>query len=173
MVGLLRKRLKVLDVAIAILAISLLVSCAWKFILKPNAAPLSLSVPVDTRIDLTGFDFHVSAETLVLVLQKDCQFCSRSAPFYKRLLEQYSGNPNLRIVAALPHSPEVSRRYLASLELFVTDVREVELAEVKVPATPTLLLLNNEGRVKASWVGMLSREREEEVIQIINRDKGR
>jgi hypothetical protein len=93
-----------------------------------------------------------------------------SAPFYRRLLGEYSGKPNLHIVASLPHPPEVSRRYLESLNLFVTDVKEVELAEIKVPATPTLLLLNNEGRVSASWVGMLSRDGEQEVLQTIHRD---
>jgi hypothetical protein len=96
-----------------------------------------------------------------------------SAPFYRRLLAEYSGKPNLRIVAALPHSPEVSRRYLESLQLFVTEVKEVELAEIKVPATPALLLLNNEGRVRASWVGMLSSDGEQEVLQTLNRDNNK
>lgn len=167
--GLLRKHFHVLDVVIAILAICLVATTAWKYILKPDTAP-QLSVPVNTRINLAGFDFQGSAKTLVLVLKKDCRFCSMSVPFYRRLLAESSGKPNLRIVAALPHSPEVSRRYLESLNLFVTDVKEVELAEIKVPATPTLLLLNNEGRVSASWVGMLSKDGEQEVLQTIDRD---
>lgn len=170
MAGLLRRRFLALDVAIAIVAICLAATIVWKFILKRDAAPVGLSVPINTRINLAGFDFQGSAETLVLVLQKDCRFCSMSAPFYRRLLAEYSGKPNLRIIAALPHSPAVSERYLESLNLSVPVVKEVELAEIKVSATPTLLLLNNEGRVSASWVGMLSRDGEQEVLQTLHRD---
>ncbi len=70
MAGPLGKRFQVLDVAITIVAIWLVATIAWKFILKPDTAPTRLSIPVN----LAGVDFRGSAETLQLVLQRIVDF---------------------------------------------------------------------------------------------------
>jgi rhodanese-related sulfurtransferase len=47
----------------------------------------------------------------------------------------------------------------------ISEVRQIALSNLKVQATPTLILVDSSGRVMASWVGKLSPKREEEVFQ--------
>jgi redoxin len=93
--------------------------------------------------------------TLLLILSSDCDYCSESAPFYQRLAKEIANQDGVRIVAVLPQAVSEGQKYLNKLGVSVTDVKQAAPPSVGAIATPTLILVNNEGVVADSWVGKL------------------
>ncbi len=102
------------------------------------------------------------AQSLVLVLQKDCTFCKHSVPFYRHLADELkSKHTNLYFV--LPSNLHESKNYLRENQLPTDNVIQQPLEAISVPGTPTLILANQEGRIRAVWVGQLTSGQEQEV----------
>lgn len=59
---------------------------------------------------------------------------------------------------------EEAKEYLRKLEVKVEDVHSTSFASIGVTATPTLLLVNEEGVVSNYWRGRLSTDKETEVL---------
>ena len=114
---------------------------------------------------MPGVDWSGNDQTLLVVLQKGCHFCSESAPFYQRLVREAAGRGNIHLIALLPQAPDESRKYLDDLGVAIEDIKQGELDSVGVRGTPTLILINNQGAVTTSWVGKLSADGEAEVLR--------
>jgi len=82
-----------------------------------------------------------------------CHFCSESGPFYQSLEQQKPSDVGL--IAVLPQEVEESRDYLSKLGLKTSDVIQSSLGAIGVSGTPTILLVDNNGRLTASWAGKL------------------
>lgn len=67
-------------------------------------------------------------------------------------------------MAVLPQPIDEAQSYLEGLHVPIDVVRQSTLSSVYASATPTLMILNSEGKVTDSWVGQLSPKFEEEVI---------
>jgi thiol-disulfide isomerase/thioredoxin len=112
------------------------------------------SIQAGTKISLPGIDWTKSTRTVVLALSTTCHFCSESAHFYQKLQQE---KPNgVRLVAVFAQPVEDSRDYLNKLGVSVSDLVQSSLGSVGVSATPTLLLIDNEGSITESWMGKLS-----------------
>jgi len=94
--------------------------------------------------------------TLVLVLDTMCPYCSEGAPAYRKALEIPSPLTNhpLKSVAVCPQKVETCAAYLRSYGLSVNVVVSRPLSAIKVNSTPALFLLNQEGSVVGSWLGL-------------------
>jgi hypothetical protein len=161
-VGRFAARLEVVsNVAIIVLAamVGAVVLRNYVFTPRPAMAP-----PQGTRLELPGVQWNERPQTLVMVLRKDCQFCSASATFYRRLLEE-TARLHVPVIAALPDEPAASQEYLRHIGIAVPDVRHVSLHSLGVGATPTLVLVDAHGAVERSWVGQLPAAREAEVLR--------
>jgi Redoxin len=121
------------------------------------------SIQAGTKISLPGIDWSKSTRTVVLALSTTCHFCSESGPFYQKLEQQKGGNVGL--IAVLPQPVEDGRKYLNKLSVKTTDVVQASLSSIGVSGTPTLLLVDKNGAVTASWVGKLS---DGEAAKVIN-----
>ena len=108
-------------------------------------------------------------KTLVLLLNVDCGFCSRSLPFYQRVIQATSANGNkTQIVALFPNAePEVST-YIARNRLTCRYLHGVDFSKFGVSGTPTILLADKDGKIVRSWQGQLPTDQEDEVLQAIN-----
>ena len=62
------------------------------------------------------------------------------------------------------------KAFLAKLGVPAEDVREGDFDEMKVQYTPTLVLLDHDGRVKNVWVGQLKPDEEKQVLQAVGLD---
>jgi hypothetical protein len=162
-----RRIVTVTNLAIAVVALLLCIVSVKKFLLADGNPMLSPSVNLGTRISISDVNWKDSRETLLVVLQEGCRFCSESAPFYKRLVAKASENGSIRLIAVLPQSPSEAHRYLDTLGVSIANVKQSNLSGINVPGTPTLLLLDDQGIVRASWVGRLSAEKEIEVLDIV------
>jgi thioredoxin-related protein len=110
-------------------------------------------------------DWSNNNQTLLLVLQKGCHFCTESAAFYQRLVRETAGHGNIHLIAVLPQATDESKKYLDDLGVAIEEVKQATPDSIGVPGTPTLILVNDQGVVMTSWVGKLSADDEAKVLR--------
>jgi peroxiredoxin len=91
-------------------------------------------------------------------------------PFYRRLakLEQ-SNQIGAHLIAVFPDDPAVVRQVVETQQLTIEVVPSIKLGQMKVQGTPTLMLVDEQGRVSKVWMGELPAEEEAEVIAAISK----
>lgn len=118
-----------------------------------------------------------SNRALVVAVSPGCHFCNDSIPFYKNLIDQRNQkNSAVKFIAAVPSSekPEEAQKLVADeTQKFAAGGAQpdgmvnVDFAAIKVPGTPTLMLVDNNGKVLDVWVGKLDPDGEKEVLKTL------
>ena len=130
-----------------------------------SAAPRD--VAVGERLPaIAGIDWSRHRSTLVLALNSSCHYCQESAPFYRKLSQAPVSGGDLEIVALFPNDPPAVRRFNTELGLHIRSLPAVALEKLDVVATPTLLLVDREGRVERAWIGVLTPRQELDVLAL-------
>jgi thiol-disulfide isomerase/thioredoxin len=133
-----------------------------------NHEPRSATVG-DTLAKLPGLDWNKHRRTLVLALNTGCHYCEESVPFYQKLAqEQRQDGNDLEVVAVFANEAETVRQFTAREGLTIRSVASVSLDRLGVVATPTLILVNSEGRVERSWVGILTSRQEVDLLNLVS-----
>lgn len=156
----------VANIAIIIVAVLLCITLGKRFFGPSVQNPPSNEIAAGTSMSIPNVDWSKSNRTLVLALQKDCNFCTESAPFY-RALTSAAPSKAIRLLAVLPQEESVAREYLKSVDLQIGEVRQLPLSSINVRGTPTLILLNSSGTVIKSWVGKLPDAKQKEVLDML------
>ena len=120
---------------------------------------------------MPGYDYASNKRTLILVLRYGCRYCDESLPLYKRLLElrregQIRG---VNMLAIFPDNPTVAKSVLDEEGLDISFIPSVNLAQLRIPGTPTLLLMDDKGSILEVWVGKLSEGKELDLIDHLRR----
>src|SRR5215468_10181178 len=106
---------------------------------------------------IPNFDWKEHRHTLVLALNSGCHFCIQSVPFYQMLADgrerQQSGTD---LVAVFPNDPAQVWQFVAEEKLRIRSLPAVRLEQLHVNATPTLILVDRNGRVERTWIGVLN-----------------
>jgi peroxiredoxin len=118
---------------------------------------------IGKKVSLANVDWSKSDRTLVLAISTTCHFCSESADFYKRLVPAAAGQ-GIPVIAALPQTTAESHSYLDRLGVNVQGVFQTSLQALGTGATPTVLVIDKNGRVSKAWVGKLGPEAENQVL---------
>ena len=155
------------NLAIVVLAVLLCIVCVRKYLPAMAMVEPVAQITLGTKISIADVDWSLRRRTLLIALQAGCHFCTESAPFYRRLVASASHNENLSLMAVLPQDPNAARQYLDSLGISSVDFKWSELTKIGITGTPTLLLLDDHGVVRAFWVGKLSVDQEDEVLRRI------
>ena len=118
-----------------------------------------------------------SNRALVVAVSPGCHFCNDSIPFYKNLIEQRNQkNSAVKFIAAVPtnEKPEDAQKLVAEETQKFTaggaqpdGMVNIDFAAIKVPGTPTLLLVDNTGKVLDVWVGKLDPKGEKAVLKTL------
>jgi len=118
-----------------------------------------------------------SNRALVVAVSPGCHFCNDSIPFYKNLIEQRNQkNSAVKFIAAVPASekPEEAQQLVAEeTQKFSAGGAQpdgmvnIDFAAIKVPGTPTLMLVDNTGKVLDVWVGKLDPKNEKRVLETL------
>lgn len=170
----LTKRIELLaNVAIILVALLLGFVLVKRYVLSSpdaNRGEIRNDIKAGTKISLPDFDWSGSNKHLVLVMQKDCRFCSESAPFYQRLVQETVGRKDIQLMAALPQAVNEGRQYLNDLGVHISDVKQVSPSSLGVRGTPTLLLVDKTGLVTDVWPGKLQTDQEAAVISRLKAD---
>jgi len=152
---------------IVVIAVALLVG--FRFLTgtlgpRPMVPKAGQSVP-----DIAGYSWNTSP-TLLIALKKGCHFCEESMPFYRRLLTmQQSGQLNARIVAVFPDGPADVTDVMESQKLSIPSFSAMHLDTFRVSGTPTLILVDQRGRVVKPWIGKQDGAGENDIIQTIGK----
>jgi thioredoxin-related protein len=104
---------------------------------------------------------------LVVALQPGCHFCNESMPFYKKIIdERNKRGSNVKVIAAVGQEAAKAEEQQKMAEAGVQPDALVTLnfQEIKVPGTPTLLLVDNQGKVLEKWVGKVPEGDEDDVL---------
>jgi hypothetical protein len=90
-------------------------------------------------------------------------------PFYRRMADvaKHSG---VRLLGASGEEPKANEAYLASNQVYADAIVSTDKNKIHASATPTLILVRNDGRVVNSWVGQLPEAQENEVLKAIKGD---
>ena len=124
-----------------------------RMVFPPQPSPSrGAHINVGERLDLPDVDWKLNKKSLVFFLNKDCRYCTKSAPFYRQLTDEAS-KQNVRLLAVLPNSAEEAKAYIESIKLPIADIRTGALASYKIAGTPTLLFVNSSGTVERVWFG--------------------
>jgi thioredoxin-related protein len=123
----------------------------------------------DRLADIPGIDWSKHRRTLILVLNAGCHYCQDSVPFYQRLSQaQGPGRDDIEIVAVFPNNSEAVQQLLKDDGLAIRAVPAVPLDKLGIVGFPTLVLVDREGRVKESWVGLLTPRQQLDVLNLVS-----
>jgi hypothetical protein len=120
---------------------------------------------------LSPVDFSVAQRgTVVLFINSSCRYCTDSMGFYKRVLELSTrGDIAVRVVAASFEPVERTAAYLKGYDINVHQIVSLTTQQTRLRSTPTLLLIDREGKIEKTWVGLQSPDGEAEIIAVLRR----
>ncbi len=168
------KKLKdILDVTTNI-AVVLFAVVAIGVLVKNYLAPRDAKTPAITKgtlfPEIAGVDYKQASRTLIVALNVDCRYCTRSVPFYNSLAEarqENSGQVNI-VAAFINKDAELVKSYANEKQLSVQTVAGIDLDALGVNTTPTLILVDSAGKVLDSWRGELQPDGEREVFTALS-----
>lgn len=135
---------------------------------RPITAAPTLTLPRtedDPVLAVPALDFRQSDRTLLIVVKSDCRFCTASKPFYADLLKHERGaGGSIRVFLVGPETDVNFTHYLSDLPFSHDRRLQVATDILGVSGTPTLLLVDQSGRIKDKWVGKLTNIDEATVI---------
>ena len=135
--------------------------------------PDSRSVPLvktGETVRVPGFNAGAAKSVVVLVLSSGCHYCLDDLPFYKQLsaMRKSSGD-SIHLLAVLPERTTSAREFLANAGIGADDVISMSPRHLGVQVLPTLLLLNQQGKLQQYWVGELDRKQQQEVFSVLRK----
>ena len=157
----------VVVIAFAVVAIGVLV----KNYLAPQAVKTSVAVKKGSVFpEIAGVDYQQTPRTLILALNVDCRYCTRSVPFYNSLAAaRQEKEDQVNIVAAfINKDPALVKSYTDEKQLSVQAIAGVDLDKLGVHSTPTLILIDSAGKVLDYWSGELQPDGEREVFDALD-----
>jgi len=163
----LNKRINLaLNVMIALVLVSIAVVVIRHYWHPGRSAvpPRDYGVPAGSKVSLPDIDWEKNGQTLLLVLDTGCAYCTASAPFYQQIVRESAHNRGVQLIATFPQEISKSKQYLKDHNVSIDEVRQSSLNAVGVKGTPTLILINSKAEVLRSWPGQLSPEAEKEVL---------
>jgi hypothetical protein len=159
---------------------ALLVMCtllAWLFLThhdllltgRQGPAPEVQALLGKTLPPLPDHDWKRQDQTLVMAIRQGCSFCEASIPFYRRLSDlRKADRIRARLLAVMPDPAAAASSQLQAGGVDVEGAFQQPLRSLYVSATPTLLLVNAEGKVVRAWVGQLTPQQESEVVSAVH-----
>ena len=130
----------------------------------PAAPPAQASL-VGQTITLPGVHFAPQSKTLILAISTTCHFCKDSEPFYQKLA---AGNKSrMKIIAVLPQPLAEARTYVQNSIAPSVEVVSSQMNSIGVSGTPTVLLVDGNGKVQQAWVGKLSDQGQQQVQSVL------
>jgi hypothetical protein len=125
------------------------------------------TVALGSKFALKNVNWQATGRNLVFAISTTCHFCTESAPFYRKLVEQCK-QQHVHTIAVLPQSPAEAQAYLSGEGVTVDEIRQSPLSDLDVSGTPTLVLVDHAGIVKDVWVGKLPSTKENEVVTTLS-----
>lgn len=165
----LKSRLEVAtNISVLLVSLLVLTTYLWAYYASKAAPqPAAGLQRGKTIVQLPKDIFDESSKALLLALNTNCGYCTESVPFYNQLAkdQQVAGDP--KITALFPNSASEVERFAQANGLKVKAISSVNFGGLNVSATPTLILVDRDGKIIDFWIGKLSEEGQQEVLRAI------
>jgi hypothetical protein len=125
----------------------------WRPVRPPQTQASMMQALRGKTIEVSGLSFPRSRASVLLVISTQCHFCEESLPFYRALSTELKGKADL--LAVLPQPQPEAAAFLHAAHVEATQVATASPMQLGVTGTPTLLLLDRNGRVQDVWLGRL------------------
>jgi hypothetical protein len=109
-------------------------------------------------------------KALVVALAPGCHFCNESMPFYKKLIDERNQKQSpVKFIAAVRSEQEKAEegKKFAEAGVQPDGMVPLDFSAVKVPGTPTVLLVDNSGKVLDVWVGKQDESGEKKILRVL------
>jgi len=118
------------------------------------------------KIDVPAAWYNAAPTTLVLFARESCGACQKAQPFLKELVSSLDGRAS--VVMAHPAGTDAEDKAFAN-GLGIDDANlRVVTAGLRVNATPTLVVVNQQGAILAAWEGAGKADRQAEIKATID-----
>ncbi len=155
------------NVAVTIAAMALVAVLArreW-----PNPQPGSAASLQGATLNLASLTTAPAKRNLIMFVSETCPFCEKEMPFYRSLRGKLPIDASL--IAVFPMNQRAPTRFLAMHSVKVDHVVSSDsLIGIGVTRTPTLLLVDDHGRVKRAWVGAQSDAEHRDILASVARE---
>lgn len=148
-------------IAVAAILAVLLITRFW----NGNTAEPPDVLTVGSTLTIENMDWAQNEQTLLLILQENCRFCTESVPFYQKLVDRASRHTNTKLIAVFPDTSPQPQSYLDEHFVKINEIRKTDFRRLGIRGTPTLVLIKDQGKIVASWIGKLTTEAEENLLQ--------
>ena len=117
-----------------------------------------------------GYDWREHAQTLVVAVRAGCIYCERSYPLYQRLEGlEHDNHLKAHMLVVMPDNKETGAALLSTHGITSQNIPGTLLNNMKVYGTPTLLLVDANGRLLQSWIGELDASRADALLAQLRR----
>lgn len=148
---------------LVVLVFTLLVGLlAYRIFFQPYLGSLEaelLSAGDDFK-GLQEVNFSKNSNTILLVLDAKCQYCTQSLAFYKKLIVESKEKSNVWVIAVFKIKAEEVEHYLKDHGINIEFIPNVNLVELKVDATPTIIWVDANRKIVGSYEGVLNEKQE-------------
>jgi thioredoxin-related protein len=158
------------NAAVLLVALVVLSAFAWTYFIQKPKLQLELGTQKgQTVAQLPTISYGNSPQTLIIAMSTKCSYCSESVPFYQQLTKkQHEDGTATRIIAIFPEMQDEVNQYIQQNQLGMTTVASVDFKPFNIGGTPTMILVDNSGKVLDFWVGRLSKDDEQQVVKAIS-----
>ena len=107
---------------------------------------------------------------LVVALAPNCGYCNQSMPFYKQLIDERNKKSSpVKVIAVVRSEQEKAEeaQKFTSVGTQPDNMVHLDFSTIKVPGTPTVLYVDNTGKVLDVWVGMLDESKQKDVLEVL------
>jgi rhodanese-related sulfurtransferase len=147
--------IRILNIAVLFVALVLASLLVKKFFFQPSQNA-DYRIAPDARLSINGINWADADRTVLIALGKECQYCSESASFYRRLAAGIVSQTNTRLVAVFSEKESEAEAYLRRLEVPIRELHYIPLLSLGIRSVPTLVIVDRDGLVTDMWVGKLS-----------------
>jgi len=117
-----------------------------------------------------GYHWQEHDETLVVAVRAGCIYCEHSYPLYQRLEGlEHENHLKAHMLVVMPDNTEKGAALLSTHGLTSQNIPGTLLNNMKVYGTPTLLLVDANGRLLQSWIGELDASKADALLAQLRR----
>lgn len=106
-------------------------------------------------------------KSVILILNTECKFCGESVGFYNRLVQSGFNSESRQVVSLFLQPEEIVTSYVEDNNLLTRNIPSASFTQLRVGATPTVVIINNKRIIERAWFGRLDPEQEQEVMNVL------
>lgn len=157
-------------ITLSVLLIGLLIEARLsnRIVAADAQTPTAVAL-VGKKVEIPGAAWSFSPLNVVVYLSTTCHFCAESMPLYRRLATERHGPAGnaFTLVAVSAESPKDLLSYLAGQQVEFDSVYQIQLQNTLLRATPTVLIVDENGIVRRAAVGKLGAASEDALLRMV------